>query len=131
MNIIEYEQIYNCLSDNNQRHIPYRISQQSKNYTILEDRLYRKNNGKYLLVIKPTEVDQLVSYAHDHPMGGHFGAEKTLQKILSYYWWPKMGKYIEQYVKSCETCQKMKNPTKSEPLQSITPIGTMKNGELI
>ncbi|CAG8591496.1 5231_t:CDS:1 [Paraglomus occultum] len=126
MNTTEYEQIYNYLQNPNQRHVPRSIPQQSVNYTILEDRLFRKNNGKYLLVIQSPEVDQIVSYAHDHPMGGHFGFEKTLQKILQHYWWPKMGRYIEQYVKSCETCQKMKNPTKVEPLQSITPIGTMK-----
>src|SRR5205085_11105855 len=72
------------------------------------------------------EVDEVVSNAHSHPFGGHFGLEKTLQKILQHFWWPKMGKYIKHYVKACPTCQKMKAPEKVEPLQSVIPIGTMK-----
>ena len=72
------------------------------------------------------EVDNLLYLSHEHSLGGHFGIEKTAQKLLKHHWWPRLGKCVAQYVKSCEICQRAKKPTKSEPLQSITPIGTMK-----
>ena len=41
-------------------------------------------------------------------MGGHFGAEKTYERISRKYRWKGMKKQIEEYVKKCETCQKTK-----------------------
>src|SRR6185312_13574389 len=91
MNVIEYDQIFNYLQNPNQKHVPKKVIQQSAQYTMLEDRLYRKYGDRLLLVIKSPEVDQIVSYTHEHPMSGHFGIEKTLHTLLQYYWWPRMG----------------------------------------
>ena len=38
--------------------------------------------------------------------GGHFGRDKTCQKVSSRYFWKNMTNDIRQYVWSCDTCQK-------------------------
>ena len=35
---------------------------------------------------------------------GHFGTEKTIERILNYYWFPKMKKYVRLYTDSCVQC---------------------------
>lgn len=47
---------------------------------------------------------------HDDPVyGGHLGIKKTKTKLIELYW-PKMATDIENYVRTCETCQKYKTP---------------------
>ena len=38
-------------------------------------------------------------------MGGHVGRNKTLSKMASAYYWPKMQEDFAQYISSCECCQ--------------------------
>lgn len=45
---------------------------------------------------------------HDTPLGGHFGMDKTYFSIRQQYIWPHMKHHVEQYVKTCDLCQKSK-----------------------
>jgi tryptophan synthase alpha subunit len=36
----------------------------------------------------------------------HGGEEATKRKILMTYWWPHLSRMVEQFVKSCDTCQR-------------------------
>jgi len=57
----------------------------------------------------------LLELAHDNPIyGGHLGIKKTFRKLMK-FWWPKQHSDVEQYVRSCETCQKFKNPVGPTP----------------
>lgn len=57
----------------------------------------------------------LLRIAHDDPIyGGHLGIKKTRAKLAQYYW-PSMNAEIEQYIRSCETCQHFKTPKGSKP----------------
>lgn len=57
----------------------------------------------------------LVKLAHDDPLyGGHLGIKKTYRKLIQ-FWWPKMYRNIEEYVKTCETCQVFKSPKGMPP----------------
>ena len=40
--------------------------------------------------------------------GGHFGVNKTFGAIRLKYWWPKMYQMIQDYVKNCDVCQRIK-----------------------
>ena len=55
-------------------------------------------------------------------VGGHVGRNKTLLKMASAYYWPKMQEDIAQYISTCECCQWV-NTTKlqkvNEDLHSI------------
>lgn len=57
----------------------------------------------------------LLDLAHDNPLyGGHLGIKKTHGKLFK-FWWPRMLRDIELYVKSCDICQRFKQPTGPAP----------------
>ena len=43
--------------------------------------------------------------AHEIPIAGHLGSEKTRQRLLRFYW-PGVFKDVEEFCRSCPTCQK-------------------------
>jgi hypothetical protein len=47
---------------------------------------------------------------HDFPAVGHFGFNKTLELISRDFWWPQMWKAVKEFVLSCNTCSRSKNP---------------------
>jgi hypothetical protein len=47
---------------------------------------------------------------HNSKVAGHFGQKKTLQLISCNFYWPKMEDWINEYVCTCDTCQRMKSP---------------------
>ncbi|KAK9395596.1 hypothetical protein NXF25_018957, partial [Crotalus adamanteus] len=52
---------------------------------------------------------QALQRSHDIKQAGHFGYLKTLHLIQWQFWWPGLKKDVENYVKSCATCETMKN----------------------
>uniref|UniRef100_H3GDV1 Integrase catalytic domain-containing protein n=1 Tax=Phytophthora ramorum TaxID=164328 RepID=H3GDV1_PHYRM len=58
--------------------------------------------------------------AHDTPLSGHRGREKTYTSVARNFWWPHMYKWVRTYVQTCETCQRVKPaPSSSAPLMSL------------
>lgn len=49
---------------------------------------------------------------HDSPYGGHSGQEVTFRKASQFFFWPGMRKAINDYVASCDVCQRIKSGTK-------------------
>ena len=79
------------------------------------------------------EVEQLIlpkqcrktvlELAHDIPMAGHQGRDKTRQRILRRFYWPSVFQDIENFCKSCRICQKAsKQRVKAAPLISLPVI---------
>ncbi len=48
----------------------------------------------------------VLSIAHDVPLAGHLGTNKTKGRILTSYYWPGIFGEIAKYCKTCEVCQK-------------------------
>ncbi|SAL94810.1 hypothetical protein, partial, partial [Absidia glauca] len=59
---------------------------------------------------------------HDSKLAGHFGISRTSQLVRRDYWWPKLRRYITDYIKTCETCARTKtsHATKAGLLQPLT-----------
>lgn len=76
----------------------------------------RLPDGSQKRVYVPTMSRHLLlNLAHDDSMyGGHLGIKKTFRKLIR-FWWPKIHKDVENYVKSCDLCQKFKNPAGLPP----------------
>ena len=53
--------------------------------------------------------------------GGHFGCDKTTQKICSRYYWQDMTMQIRDYVQTCDTCQRS-NPKLLKSSFALHPI---------
>ena len=48
----------------------------------------------------------ILQLAHDIPLAGHLGTEKTKDRVLQNFNWPGIFSDISQYCKSCPDCQK-------------------------
>ena len=72
-------------------------------YELINELLYIKK-GHRLCILYNNEIrTHLLSICHDH--AGHFGIEKTLDLLQRELFWPKMRRWVENYVYSCDTCQ--------------------------
>ncbi|CAI7853560.1 unnamed protein product [Closterium sp. NIES-54] len=80
-----------------------------------KDLAVRKGSGK-IWVPNYTPLRQiLLEEFHDVPYAGHFGSNKTLAGIAKYYYWPRMVADVQQFVTSCDTCQRMKSSKQKKP----------------
>ncbi|XP_047997557.1 uncharacterized protein LOC125235150 [Leguminivora glycinivorella] len=90
----------------------------NKGYLVNKGLLYRYNPSEECeeaqLVVPQHEYANVLATYHDHPLAGHYGIEKTYQRIARRYYWKGMRKYIESYVKNCLPCQRYK-PTNLKP----------------
>jgi len=65
-------------------------------------------------------MPDILKACHDEPCGGHFADKRTTYKIFSLgYYWPTLFKDAKQYVRRCDSCQRIGRPTLSSemPLQ--------------
>lgn len=82
----------------------------------LDDILYRKDGLTSVIVVADIASKQSLLHAcHDAVTAGHFGVERTLQRLKTYVWWPNMYTDTKAYVESCDTCQKAKRTTGKVP----------------
>ncbi|MCY6524929.1 integrase zinc binding domain-containing protein, partial [Actinobacillus pleuropneumoniae] len=72
----------------------------SKQYDITNDVLFRKNYDSILLrFLEKFEEEKVLQELHDGPIGGHFGGDTTMHKILhAGYYWPTLFKDTHKYV---------------------------------
>ncbi|XP_054762005.2 uncharacterized protein LOC129268475 [Lytechinus pictus] len=64
---------------------------------------------------------QVMQTAHENLLGGHQGAKKTTEKILTNFFWPGMNSDIIRYVRSCDICQR----TLARGRVTKVPLGKM------
>ena len=85
--------------------------------------LYSVNPGDEKRVVVPNDEDlrhRILYDAYDTPGSGHLGREKTYTSVAREFWWPHMYKWVRSYVKTCETCLRVKPlPCSAAPLQSL------------
>lgn len=61
-----------------------------------------------------------------HEESGHLGVRKRYDRILRYFFWPRLKRDISAYLKSCHSCQLTSKPNQSlkpAPLCPIPAIG--------
>ena len=76
----------------------------------LESERLLLHNG---LVYVPTEDTlklEILLSCHDAKSAGHLGQEKTLELVSRDYYWPGMRKFVNDYVRTCDTCARNKAP---------------------
>src|SRR6267378_6278424 len=61
--------------------------------------------GRLVITGDTTERRKIVREFHDPPTAGHPGIARTKDLIARAYWWPKLQKDVEEYVKGCTPCQ--------------------------
>jgi transposase InsO family protein len=81
-------------------------------FFIMDSLLYRRHGLSSVLVIadRPTRT-LILSSCHDDLISGHMTPEKTLEHVRQVAWWPDLATDVEDYVRSCPTCQRAKRAT--------------------
>ncbi|KAK1608914.1 hypothetical protein QYE76_032587 [Lolium multiflorum] len=62
--------------------------------------------------------------SHAGGLMGHFEREKTLLMLADHFYWPKMRRDVDRYVKRCITCNKSKSKLKPHGLYTPLPAPT-------
>lgn len=65
---------------------------------------------KQRLVLSPQSVliPRMLQEFHSSPQGGHSGFLRTYKRIAANVYWPGIKGMIQEFVKSCDTCQRHK-----------------------
>lgn len=76
-------------------------------YELLGNKVYRRTEYGRRWVVPKRCIWQIIRANHDEI--GHFAVDKTVERIKSCYWFPKMKKVISKYIKNCINCIYYKN----------------------
>ncbi|XP_071082592.1 uncharacterized protein [Haliotis cracherodii] len=86
----------------------------TSSYYIENDMLYRKHTftkfdkGKQVVqAVVPVGLrTQVMKVSHEALMGGHLGIKKTLDRVMSQFYWPGIMGDVRRHVLSCDICQR-------------------------
>lgn len=122
-----YLRLRDQIEENPDRFPLWRV-EDGKVFKFLSDRDELVNTWK--LVIPKEKRPELLEKNHDAPHAGHFGVYKTLKRIASDYYWPKMRRDVQVYVARCKKCLAYKIPT-SRPAGEMGRYRVTRPWELI
>ena len=64
----------------------------------------------------------ILTLAHDNPLAGHLGINKTYDRILRHFFWPGLKRDVVQHCKCCHICQVAGKPNQTIPPAPLYPI---------
>ena len=74
------------------------------------------------IVVPKSYRHEILSIAHESPMSGHLGINKTYHKISNHFYWPGLKSDVSKYCKTCHTCQMVGKPNQTIPKAQLQPI---------
>ncbi|SGY56118.1 BQ5605_C006g04108 [Microbotryum silenes-dioicae] len=89
-------------------------------YFQLQDNLLLHHDKIYIPNAEPLKV-KLLAQAHDSLLSGHPGQVKTFELLDRNYTWPGMRQFVNNYVKTCDSCQRNK-PTHHRKHGQLQPL---------
>ena len=73
-------------------------------------------------VVPKSYRHEILSIAHESPMSGHLGINKTYHKVINHFYWPGLKSDVSKYCKTCHTCQMVGKPNQTIPKAQLQPI---------
>jgi hypothetical protein len=55
---------------------------------------------------------EVLNYAHDHRLAGHFGVRRTTDRVRPLFYWKGISDDVDYWLRSCETCNSRRAPPK-------------------
>lgn len=102
----EYKQLIDTISKN-QCKLP--------DLKVEGNKIYRRvssneilNETEWKLWIPQDITHVLIEKAHDDISAAHGGIAKTLSRLRTHYYWPKMTSQVKQYINNCQKCKESK-----------------------
>ena len=75
--------------------------------------------------------NRILKLCHDHPMAGHYAAERTYQRFSQKYFWPGAPEDVEKFVNECQKCNEFNHPRQNYVRAPLQPIETVNRFELV
>ncbi len=74
-------------------------------------------------IVVPLKFRQpVLSLAHEHPWSGHLGINKTYNRVLQHFFWPRLKSDVARYCKTCHICHVGGKPNQVVPAAPLCPI---------
>ena len=74
------------------------------------------------IVVPKSYRHEILSIAHESPMSGHLGINKTYHKIIHHFYLPGLKSDVSKYCKTCHRCQMVGKPNQTIPKAQLQPI---------
>ncbi|GBN42170.1 hypothetical protein AVEN_237776-1 [Araneus ventricosus] len=89
---------------------------------LVKRKIDKNGNERELIFVPEKYRDQIKSLYRDST-SGHLGIAKTKDRLARYFYWPNSYKEIEEYVKTCDPCQRVgKSNDKTKAPLTLVPI---------
>ena len=76
----------------------------------------RRAESQVVSIVVPLSRRLEILYVvHNSQFGGHFGAKRTLARLVGKYYWPTMAREVSEYVRQCPNCQMQKREANKPP----------------
>jgi transposase InsO family protein len=102
-----FKDIYERAAKISDEHNPYE-------FTLVNGNLYLKQGMRVCIPDLPAVKATLMKEFHDSLVSGHYGVDKTYDRLAHFCYWPNMRKSVKHYVESCHICQESKTRTTKE-----------------
>ena len=76
------------------------------------------------IVVPKLYRHEILSIAHESPMSGHLGINKTYHKIINHFYWPGLILDVSKYCKTCHTCPLPRTKSGNEYLLTVMCTST-------
>ncbi|KMQ86232.1 integrase core domain protein [Lasius niger] len=78
----------------------------------------------FQIIVPKDFISQVMEEAHDSASGGHFGVNKTLEKIRKRFYWATCKNDVEDWCRSCKVCVARRGPSGKgkSPLQVFDAV---------
>ena len=97
-----------------------RIYRRAKGYRWQGSSVFKMmQHGALVVVLRPQDRQDLV--IHTHRTMGHFGVQRTVDRLKKDYWWRGMGDIVVEIIKACLPCARVKAGF-SEPGKELQPL---------
>ena len=99
-------------------------------FVLKKDLMYRQftkgNKLTLQLVIPESFREKVLRLAHETLMSGHLGIKKTMDRVLTEFFWPGVCGDVPRFCKSCDICQRtiQKGRVTKVPLGKLPLIDT-------
>jgi transposase InsO family protein len=104
-------------STKDKENLPPSIRKQYHKYEWRENLLWYE--GRILVPDNKDIKLRILGQHHDSPIAGHQGQARTLELVSRKYYWAGMKMQVNNYVDSCEICQRSKGAKKHSPLKNM------------
>ena len=85
-----------------------------------------RNDEVRQIVVPEKQRDMVMRLAHESEMSGHVGINKTKERIMREFYWPKINEDVKKYCMTCELCQQVGKPRHEPSKVPLRPIGVEK-----